>query len=88
MLGFNVVSSSTLSVGLKNDTGVSASDKLTKDSSLTGLAPPGKVVSVFDNGSLLGTATTSAAGVWTAAPSLADGQHTITAAEVNSQGRR
>ena len=60
---------------LANDTGVSQTDAVTSDATLTGLAAPNET-RVFTKGTLiLGTTTASAAGIWTfVPPNLADGK--------------
>ncbi len=83
-LGFHVVTTANLTIGLAKDTGASSSDKLTNVSTFTGQAISGRTVALSDNGAPAGSATTSAAGIWTATPALADGQHTITVSEVNN----
>ncbi|MBW4515173.1 MAG: DUF4347 domain-containing protein [Timaviella obliquedivisa GSE-PSE-MK23-08B] len=65
-----------------SDTGVSTSDDLTANNTPTivGKADPGIEVSLFDNGILIGTATTDGNGDWSFTPStpLSEGAHPIT----------
>jgi hypothetical protein len=86
-LGYRVTASTTLTVALKNDTGISSSDKLTDDATLTGVGTPGAMVTLSNNGISAGSVFANAAGVWTFTPSFADGQHTIVASEVNGLGQ-
>ena len=62
---------------------VPADGALTNDSTpvISGTATPGSTVSIFDNGTLLGTAVADANGAWTFTPPtpLADGAHVFTA---------
>ncbi|WP_202302455.1 Ig-like domain-containing protein [Dryocola clanedunensis] len=54
-----------------------------------GKADPGSVVVIYDNGQPVGSVTTNDNGNWTFTPEtpLADGEHSITAAEVNADGK-
>jgi hypothetical protein len=79
-------------VGIAPDTGISASDGLTRDGALTvsGLALPGQVVALKAGSTAIGGATADSAGAWSivlAAP-LAAGQHTLTAATGSGLGAR
>lgn len=79
-------------VGIAPDTGISASDGLTRDGALTvsGVALPGQAVALKAGSTSIGGATTDATGAWTivlAAP-LAAGQHTLTAATGSGLGAR
>ncbi len=76
--------------GFNDDTGYSASDRLTNDTTLTifGTAPASSSVAVSDRSSAgsggstaLGTVTSSAGGLWTLtyATALAEGSHLLTA---------
>ena len=73
---------------LKNDTGASAIDKITKDATLTGSGDANAVVHFTVDGSpIANTATADGSGAWTFAPTgLADGQHTIVASETDAAG--
>jgi len=53
-----------------------------------GKADAGSVVVIYDNGQPIGSVTTNAKGNWTFTPNtpLADGEHSITAAELNADG--
>jgi len=75
------------SVALTVDTGTSATDKVTANTSLGGTAEAGGVVTISDGATVLGTATANAAGAWSFAPTgLAAGAHTITAATTDLAG--
>jgi hypothetical protein len=75
-----------------SDTGVSATDSLTKLNAPTfvGTAEPASTVRVYSDGTLLGTATASTAGAWSfhvpATALLDDGAHTITAVATDKAG--
>jgi hypothetical protein len=73
---------------LANDTGTSASDKITKDATLSGTGDPNVVVHFTVDGTQIATtATANASGVWTFTPTgLADGSHTIVASETDVAG--
>ena len=86
-LGFRIATTSTLTIALQNDTGASAADNLTNAAGLTGLATAGATVTLTENGLYVGTATANGAGAWADLPALADGQHTITASEVDGLGQ-
>ncbi|MCG7390081.1 Ig-like domain-containing protein [Pantoea sp. ACRSB] len=54
---------------------------------LSGTAEAGATISVYDNGTLLGTATVNADGTWSfTSPVLADGQHSLTATVTDAAG--
>lgn len=55
---------------------------------LTGTAAPGTTLTLYDNGTLLGTALTGANGQWsfTPAAALAEGAHAFTATATNANG--
>ncbi|MGZ5529064.1 MAG: Ig-like domain-containing protein [Limisphaerales bacterium] len=71
---------------LKNDTGSSATDLITKDATLTGSGDPNAVMHfTVDGKSITDTANVDASGVWTFTPTgLVDGQHTIVASEAEA----
>jgi hypothetical protein len=80
---------SGLDLATLSDKGVSASDNLTNLATpqITGNAAAGAVVTLFDNGVKIGTATATAAGVWTVTTgALADGVHRLTASTVDVAG--
>ena len=73
--------------GVASDTGISPTDKITNDNTLTitGMAEPNSLVAVFDNGVQVGTATASGTGAYSVTTSaLSDASHvlTITAADI------
>ncbi|WP_178030044.1 Ig-like domain-containing protein [Phytobacter sp. SCO41] len=72
------------------DTGASASDGVTSNPqpTLTGAATAGSLVTVYIDGTAVGTATADGSGVWqynVAAP-LADGAHTVSATATDTAG--
>jgi hypothetical protein len=73
---------------LANDTGSSATDKITSSAALTGKADASAVVHfTVDGTAIAATATANSNGVWSYTPgNLADGSHTIVASETNSSG--
>jgi hypothetical protein len=73
---------------LKNDTGSSSSDKITKDPTLTGSGDPNAVVNFTVDGTpITAKATADNFGHWTFNPTgLSDGQHTVIASETDAAG--
>ncbi len=72
---------------LANDTGVSSTDGITSNDSLTGTADVNTVVTIQNGSTVLGTTTASAAGQWSFAPAgLADGTYMLTASETDAAG--
>jgi len=73
---------------LTSDTGVSKTDLITSNDSLTGGGDANAVVHFTVDGSAIATTTTaSSTGAWTFAPTgLADGSHTIVASETDAAG--
>jgi hypothetical protein len=71
---------------LADDTGVSPSDGITSDPTLTGTSEPNAVVTLAEGGAVLGTATADATGVWSFTPTLPDGMHTVIATETEAAG--
>jgi hypothetical protein len=72
------------------DTGASASDGVTANNqpTLTGAATAGSLVTVYIDGTAVGTTTADGSGVWqynVAAP-LADGAHTVSATATDTAG--
>ena len=75
----------TVKLDAASDTGRSATDGITSDStpSFSGTAPAGSTVSVRDGATTLGSATANSSGAWSfQSPSLAQGEHT------DQRGRR
>jgi hypothetical protein len=71
-----ILTASPDNIAFDKDPGTSYSDELT----LVGTAIPNSTITVYDGSTLLGTATTNSAGVWSyATPALADGTHSFTA---------
>ena len=73
---------------LAGDTGISSTDKITSNDTLTGTGDANAVVHfTVDGNAIAGTATANASGVWTFTPTgLADGSHTIVASETDAAG--
>jgi uncharacterized repeat protein (TIGR01451 family) len=72
-----------------SDTGTSATDNITSDITpdLTGTAEPNSTVKIYDNGTLIGTVTATAGGVWTfTPPALTTGTHPITVTATDAVG--
>jgi large repetitive protein len=87
MLGFTLETTAvTPTTALAVDTGVSASDEITSDPAMVGIAEPGSVVTIRNGVTVLGTATTGKGGNWSFTPTLADGTYTLTALEVTRAG--
>ncbi|TPK95517.1 hypothetical protein FJ938_27945 [Mesorhizobium sp. B2-4-14] len=74
--------------GLASDTGVSSTDKITSNDTLSGSGDPNALVSfTVDGTAIQQTATANAGGNWTFSPaSLADGSHTLVASETDAAG--
>ncbi|QWT46001.1 Ig-like domain-containing protein [Azospira inquinata] len=70
--------------------GAVATNGVTDDTqpTLSGTAPKGTTIQVYDNGYALGTTTVDSTGHWTYTPttSLADGRHTFTVTATNGAG--
>jgi hypothetical protein len=71
---------------LSNDTGASASDKITSNASITGVGLANTVVHfTIDGNPAAATVTANAQGVWSFTPTgLADGVHTIVASQTDA----
>lgn len=72
---------------LTTDSGRSTTDNITNITTptITGKAAASASVTLLDGTIVLGTVTANAAGVWTLAPKLADGEHHLTAISTNLQ---
>jgi Ca2+-binding RTX toxin-like protein len=81
-------SAPTVTEKLANDTGSSATDKITSSAALTGTADANALVHfTVDGTAIAATTTANSSGVWSYTPSnLADGSHTIVASETNAAG--
>jgi hypothetical protein len=82
------VTAPTVTQKLSNDTGSSASDRITSNATISGTADPNAVVRFTIDGVATGqTVTANASGAWSFTPTgLADGQHTIVASQSNAAG--
>lgn len=79
----------TIDLDAASDTGASATDDLTNDNTptLKGEAEGGSTVKVYDGEDLLVSVTASDAGTWSfTAPTLADGEHPISATATDEAG--
>ncbi|HYD04592.1 MAG TPA: Ig-like domain-containing protein, partial [Reyranella sp.] len=78
----------TLTERLANDTGSSATDKITSSATLAGTATPGAVIKfTVDGAPITATVTADASGNWTFTPTgLADGKHTVVASQTDQAG--
>jgi uncharacterized repeat protein (TIGR01451 family) len=77
----------SVTAALLHDTGVSATDGITSDATLTGTAEAGGTVALSEAGHSLGTVVADMQGHWSYTPSgLADGAHTLTATEADAAG--
>ncbi|SJZ33110.1 Ig-like domain (group 3) [Enhydrobacter aerosaccus] len=87
-VSFTLSAPPALTAALSNDTGSSATDKITSNAALTGTADAGATVHFSLDGSAIATtAIANANGVWSYTPTgLADGTHTIVASETNAAG--
>ncbi|HYH66692.1 MAG TPA: Ig-like domain-containing protein [Urbifossiella sp.] len=74
--------------GITPDTGASPTDRLTSTGTLTvtGTAEPNSTVTVYDNGTLLGTTTADAAGNWSLPTTLTEATHPLTATATDAAG--
>jgi hypothetical protein len=66
------------------DTGISATDLITSNPTISGLGNANAVVSGTIDGTTSFTTTANAAGFWSFTPTLADGIHTIAVSETNA----
>jgi hypothetical protein len=80
--------SATDDVGQNQGTLASGASTDDRQPALSGTADPGSVVSVFDGGSLLGTALVDVGGLWTFTPNLqlAQGLHSFTITATDAVG--
>ena len=77
-----------VTAALAHDTGVSASDGITANPSLTGTADPDATVIFTQIGFFLGTTTASSTGQWQFTPiGLPDGERNIVATDTNAAGQ-
>jgi Ca2+-binding RTX toxin-like protein len=76
-----------LTAKLVTDSGSSATDSITNAKGLTGTAEANAVITVKEGTTTLGTATATAAGVWTFTPTtLTAGAHTFAVSETDRAG--
>lgn len=77
-----------VSAVLVNDTGSSATDKITASAALAGQGDPGAAIHLAIDGSPIGAAVTVGAnGSWSFTPTgLADGSHTVVASQIDAAG--
>jgi hypothetical protein len=86
--GTDIVLIPAVTEALKNDTGSSSTDKITKDPTLTGSGDANAVVGFTVDGTPITAKTTADSfGNWTFNPTgLSDGQHTVIASETDAAG--
>jgi hypothetical protein len=76
-----------MSMALVADTGSSASDGITAKPAVKGTGEAGRVVTLKENGLVLGTATADSTGAWSFTLSnLVEGAHTLTASQTDLAG--
>jgi Ca2+-binding RTX toxin-like protein len=74
-------------VALVSDTGISASDNITKTATLKGTAQANAVVTIYEGTIVLGTASTDTTGNWSFTPTgLANGYHIFTVSQTDLAG--
>ncbi|NOG70255.1 peroxidase family protein [Roseicella sp. DB1501] len=72
---------------LAQDTGLSATDLVTSDRTISGTGEPGAaVLAAIDGQAAVQVATADGTGAWSFTPGLADGRHTITIVEKDLAG--
>ena len=78
----------TVTENLGSDTGISSTDAITSNATLTGTGDANAIVHfTVDGNAIAGTATASSNGVWTFTPTgLSDGAHTVMASETDAAG--
>jgi hypothetical protein len=77
----------TISEMLKNDNGVSSTDKITTDPTLTGSSVANAIITLTENGATLGVTAANSSGIWTYQPaSMAAGVQTIVATAADQAG--
>ena len=77
----------SLTESLAVDTGISSTDQITSNPTLSGNGNANAVVTLTEGTTVLGTTTANANGVWTFTPTgLAQGSHTIVASEKDTAG--
>src|SRR5260370_35807056 len=77
-----------VSESLGNDTGASATDRITNDPTLTGSGDPNAVVTFTEGNTILGTTTADSSGHWSFTPTLAAGAHTAVATQTVTAANR
>jgi T5SS/PEP-CTERM-associated repeat protein len=81
IIGFPAVAAA-----LVQDTGISATDAITSNATLSGSGAADAVVTLAEGTTILGTTVADKIGHWAFTPTLADGAHTVTASEVDPNG--
>jgi hypothetical protein len=78
----NSLPQATLSIVLVEDTGVSATDRITANPALKGTGQANTLVTIKKGSTTLGTVMADSTGAWSFTPTgLADGAHTLTASQ-------
>ena len=77
----------SVTVHLTTDTGANNHDNITSIPTLSGVGDPNSIVTIKQGATILGTATTGAAGAWTFTPAgLSLGAHTVTVTQTDVAG--
>ncbi len=71
---------------LASDTGISATDGITSNDTLSGTGEANALVTISNGSTALGTTTAGPDGTWSYTPALTDGSYTLTASETDSAG--
>ena len=74
-------------IALVNDTGVSSTDGLTYDPTISGTGDPGALITITEGSVVLAVGFADSTGFWIFTPTLADGVHTLSASQTNSTGQ-
>ena len=76
-----------VSTALVSDTGSSATDKITSNPAIKGTGQAGRVVTIKEGGTTLGTTTADSTGAWSFTPAgLAEGTHMLAATQTDLAG--
>jgi Ca2+-binding RTX toxin-like protein len=74
----------TVTVELTTDTGVSSTDKITKDATLNGTGEAGTILTILDDSTFLADVQVGDDGKWTYSPALSQGLHTINVSQTDA----
>ena len=77
----------TVTATLVSDTGSSSTDLITRNAALTGTAEAGRIVTISNGATVLGTTTADVGGAWSFTPvGLTDGSYALTASATDAAG--